>query len=291
MTLAALPDLLADARRHGYALGYFEAWDGYSLDAVIAAAEAERAPVILGFGCLLVDRGWLDTGGIARLGALGRTAADAAAVPAALLLNETRSVAEAVAGLGAGFNAVMAHGATADEIAGLAREAHALDAAVEGEVGELPTVHGDRLDETEASLTDPDAAAAYVEATEVDCLAVSVGNVHLLEHGQADVDLELLARIDHRVPVPLVVHGGTGFPAAAVPAAIARGVAKFNVGTVLKRAFLDGMTRALADAPADASPHDLLGSHASADVLTAGAEKMRAVVRSLIQLYGGTGRA
>ncbi len=291
MTLAALPELLADARRHGYALGYFEAWDGYSLEAVVAAAEAERAPVIVGFGCLLVDRGWLDTGGIDRLGALGRTAADAAAVPAALLLNETHSVAEAVAGLGAGFNAVMAHGATADEIAGLAREAHALDAAVEGEVGELPTVHGDRLDETEASLTDPDAAAAYVEATEVDCLAVSVGNVHLLEHGQADVDLELLARIHHRVPVPLVVHGGTGFPAAAVPAAIARGVAKFNVGTVLKRAFLDGMTGALADASPAASPHDLLGSHASADVLTSGAEKMRAVVRSLIQLYGGTGRA
>ena len=28
------------------------------------------------------------------------------------------------------------------------------------------------------------------------------------------------------------IHGGTGFPAGAVPAAIERGVAKFNVGTV-----------------------------------------------------------
>jgi fructose/tagatose bisphosphate aldolase len=291
VTLAALPELLADARRHGYALGYFEAWDGYSLEAVVAAAEAERAPVILGFGCLLVDRGWLDTGGIDRVGVLGRAAAESAAVPAALLLNETHSVAEAIAGLGVGFNAVMAHGASVDEVAGLAREAHARGAAVEGELGELPSSHGGHVDKIGASLTDPDAAAAYVEATGVDCLAVSVGNVHLLEHGEAEIDLGLLSRIHERVRVPLVVHGGTGFPAAAVPAAIARGVAKFNVGTVLKRAFLDGLTGALAAATPSATPHDLLGAHGSGDVLASGAERMHAVVRSLIRLYGGSGRA
>ena len=291
MTLVPLPQLLADGQRHGYALGYFEAWDGYSLEAVLAAAEAEWAPVILGFGCLLVDRGWLDGGGIESLGALGRAAAEGARVPVALLLNETHSVEQAVRGLDAGFNAVMAHGATVEEVAGLAQEAHARGAAVEGELGELPTARDDGVDETGASPTDPDQVAAYVEATGVDCLAVSVGNVHLLEHGAAEIDLDLLGELHRRVGVPLVIHGGTGFPPEAVPEAISRGVAKFNVGTVLKRAFLGGLAEALGAAPPGASPHDLLGSHGSADALAAGGERMQAVVRSLIQLYGGSGRA
>ena len=71
MPLAPLTYLLADARAHGYALGYFEAWDGYSLEAVVEAAEAERAPVIIGFGCLLGHQPWFDGGGIELLGALG----------------------------------------------------------------------------------------------------------------------------------------------------------------------------------------------------------------------------
>ena len=72
MALVPLTELLAGAVAGRYAVGYFEAWDGYSLEAVLEAAEAERAPVILGFGCLLVDQGWLDAGGIETLGALGR---------------------------------------------------------------------------------------------------------------------------------------------------------------------------------------------------------------------------
>jgi len=291
VTLVALPELLADARRHGYALGYCEAWDAYSLDAVVAAAEAERAPVILGFGCLLVDQAWLDAGGVRSLGAIGRAAADSTSVPVALLLNETNGVRQAFDGLDAGFNAVMAHGATAEEVAGLVREAHARGAAVEGELGELPTAVGTSVDETGATLTDSAEAAAYVEATAVDCLAVSVGNVHLLERGAAKIDLDLLGEIHRRVGVPLVIHGGTGFPPEAVPGAISRGVAKFNVGTVLKRSFLDGLAAALAAASTTASPHDLIGSHRSTDVLSAGADKMRKAVRMLIKLYGGSGRA
>ena len=60
MPLVPFGDLLAEATRGGYAVGYFEAWDSYSLEAVVAAAELERSPGVLGFGCLLVDQGWLD---------------------------------------------------------------------------------------------------------------------------------------------------------------------------------------------------------------------------------------
>jgi fructose/tagatose bisphosphate aldolase len=283
MTLVPFADLLADAHAGGYAVGYFEAWDSYSLEAVVEAAEAERAPVILGFGCLLVDQGWLDRGGIEEFAALGCPAAEQTAVPVSLLLNETHTVEHARRGLDAGFNAVMVHGATRAEVAELAREAHARGAAVEGELGELP----DRTDASHAVLTDPEKAAAYAAETGVDCLAPSFGNVHVFEGRAAGVDLDLLAAISRAAGVPLAVHGGTSFPPELVPGAIAAGAAKFNVGTSLKRAFLESV--AGADTAGD--PQVLVGSRGPGDVLRAGAERMRDVVRERIRLYGGSGRA
>ena len=76
MPLVPFGDLLGEAARGGYAVGYFEAWDSYSLEAVLASAELERSPVVLGFGCLLLDQSWLANGGIEIFGSLGRAAAE-----------------------------------------------------------------------------------------------------------------------------------------------------------------------------------------------------------------------
>ena len=95
--IVPLPFLLARAQAGGYALGYFEAWDSYSLEAVIEAAEAEDAPVILGFGCMMVSQSWLDTGGIETLGSLGHALAQRTRVPVAFLLNEARAYQECLA--------------------------------------------------------------------------------------------------------------------------------------------------------------------------------------------------
>jgi ketose-bisphosphate aldolase len=292
MAFTSLTSLLADACAGGYAVGYFEAWDAYSLEAVIEAAEAEQAPVVLGFGCLMLDQSWLDAGGIETLGCLGRCAAERAGVPVSLLLNEAHTLQQALSGIDAGFNAVMLHSSDPDSIRQLVRVAHDHGVAVEGELGTLPTgtVDGE-IDRSGASLTDPEEAARFVSVTGVDCLAVSFGNVHTLENRFASVDLDRLEAIQLCVKVPLVVHGGTGYPAEAVAGAIDRGVAKFNVGTVLKRSFLDGLRAAVMSAPADASPHDLLGSHNSADLLNAGKSNLVGIVRRLIRLYGASGRA
>ena len=286
-----LTGLLEDALAGGYAVGYFETWDGYSLEAVLEAAESERAPVILGFGCLLVDQGWLDAGGIETLACLGRAAAERSRVPVSLLLNEAHTLGHALRGVEAGFNAVMLSSSDVETVSSLVREAHGRGVAVEGELGMLPDAVGDEIDASRATLTDPEQAAAFVEATGVDCLAVSFGNVHVLEGRAAAVDLARLDAVHRRVDVPLVVHGGTSFPAAAVEGAIARGVAKFNVGTALKRAYLHGLTAAVTSTAADASPHDLIGSHGPSDLLDAAKQEMIQVVRDLMRLYGSSGRA
>jgi fructose/tagatose bisphosphate aldolase len=89
----------------------------------------------------------------------------------------------------------------------------------------------------------------------------------------------------------LVAHGGTAFPEHAVPGAIERGVAKFNIGTVLKRSYLEALRGAVGNVSELASPHDLIGSHGRDDLLEAGKANVTEVVRTLIRRFGGSGRA
>lgn len=291
MPLVALHELFADARIGGYALGYFEAWDGASIEAVLQAAEAERAPVILGFGCMMLDQRWLDAGGVEQLAGIGRAVARRAHVPAALLLNEARTFDQAVRGMEAGFNAVMLDTSAWDDgdavaaVAKLTRLAHQRGVAVEAELGRLPDATSSGIDASGASLTDPEHAARFIAATGADCLAVSIGNVHLLTRGHAPVDLDRLRAIQARVTVPLVIHGGTSFPPAAVPAAISAGVLKFNVGTGLKKAFLNGVRATMRGWPERPDVHAVLGSHSERDMLAEGQARMRDEVRRLIRLY------
>jgi ketose-bisphosphate aldolase len=295
--LVPLPHMLAQARAGSYALGYFEAWDSYSLEAVIEAAEAEDAPVIVGFGCMMVSQAWLDAGSIEWLGSLGHSLAERAHVPAAFLLNEAHTYQECLTGIQAGFNAVMVDTSTwplrqSMELTGkLVRVAHEHGAAVEAELGHLPDATLTGIDSSLAALTDPEEAALFAEQTGVDCLAVSIGNVHLLAHGQANIDLPRLKAIHERTAVPLVIHGGTGFPPDAVAQAILYGVAKFNVGTVLKKTFLEGIRDSVERLGAAVNVHDVLGSHREQDYLQEGKRRLRAKVQELLQVYRSSGQA
>jgi fructose-bisphosphate aldolase class II len=261
---------------------------------VVEAAEAERSPVVLGFGCAMVDGAWLDAGGIELLAGMATHAAGTTTVPVSVLFNETHTLEQAQRGVEAGFSAAMVdtcdmtEGEAQQVVAELARWAHQRGAAVEGELGHLPNFTGTSVDTSGSHLTEPDEAAEFVRATGVDCLAVSVGNVHLLEGREAPLQLDRIGAVGQAAGVPLVLHGGTGLPADAIPAVIAGGVAKINVGTGLKRAFLGAMREALA---VDASPHDLLGSHKAVDAAVVGKAKMRDEVRRLMHLYGSSGRA
>jgi fructose/tagatose bisphosphate aldolase len=196
----------------------------------------------------------------------------------------------------AGFNAVMLDTSAwgweeaIESVARLTRLAHACGVTVEAEVGRLPDATADGIDASGAQRTDPARAAAFLAATGVDCLAVSIGNVHLLTAQYAPVDLALLEAIHRQVSVPLVLHGGTGLPPGCIPRAIACGVAKFNVGTILKRFFLQALQETVASWPPSVNVHDILGSHKEADVFTQAKAAMKASVRERIRLYGGSGR-
>jgi hypothetical protein len=68
-------------------------------------------------------------------------------------------------------------------------------------------------------------------------------------------------------------------------------VAKFNVGTTLKRTLLEELSAGLRGLPEGASPHDLVGSHKSSDLLEVAKPRLVGKLRSLMRLYGSAGRA
>ena len=295
MSLEPIGPMLGRAVRGGYAVGYFESWNLESLQGVIDAAEQVRAPIILGFNGDFLSRPTRQAQErLAWYAALGRAAAESASVPCGLIFNECPADDWVRRAIVAGFNLVMLADPDAPpeelvrRVAAIVRAAHERGVAVEGEVGELPcgasggTPRG-------GSATDPETAAAFVEETGVDLLAVSVGNVHIRLEGGQGLDLARLGEIRRRVLVPLVLHGGTGIDAGALREAIALGVAKVNYGTYLKQAYLRAVRAALDRDVAD--PHRLLGLGGEEDVLMAGRLAVRDAVLERIGLLGCSGKA
>jgi ketose-bisphosphate aldolase len=295
MPLEPIGPMMRRAVQGGYAVGYFESWNLESLQGIVDAAEHTRSPIILGFNGAFLSEPRLAPERLALYAALGRASAESSTVPCGLIFNECPRDDWVVAAIDAGFNLVMLADPSAtradytSRVAAIVRRAHDRGIAVEGELGELP--HGAAGDGRPhgGHTTDPAAAAEFVDATKVDLLAVSVGNVHIQLNGHAMLDLPLLEKIHRRVSVPLVLHGGTGIAAESLQAAIALGVAKVNFGTYLKQRYLKAVRTALGRDVTD--PHRVLGMGGPEDVLVAGRHAMRDAVLERIDLLGCAGKA
>ena len=208
------------------------------------------SPIILGFNGAFLAGDRVAPERLELYAAIGRAAAESSSVPCGLIFNECPRDGWVLQAIQAGFNLVMLADPAAPYIGipGPGRRdctgGPSRGVAVEGELGELPcgadggSPHG-------GTSTDPAVAAEFVAATGVDLLAVSVGNVHIQTRGQSKLDLRLLEKIHRCVPVPLVLHGGTGIAAESLQAAIALGVAKVNFGTYLKTRYLNVVQMAL----------------------------------------------
>jgi ketose-bisphosphate aldolase len=290
MPLAPLADLLAAARSGGYALCYCESWNLESFQAVLEAAEHLAAPTIAGFnGGFLRHPSRPQPERLAFYAALSSALQDCA-VPVAFILNETDDLAQIRQALDLGFNAVMVEGDFLEPepyrqlVKEVVRLAHARNVAVEAQLGRLP--HGAEPGHAAGLATDPKLARRFVDDTGIDALGVAVGNIHILTKGKAAIDLSSLARIREAVDVPLVIHGGTSFPAELARPAIDLGVAKFNFGTNLKQAYLATLRERLALYAEPMNPHPFLGMGGPQDILVAAREALKQKVIDLIRTYG-----
>jgi fructose-bisphosphate aldolase class II len=247
MTQATLADVLGAANAGGFAVAGLVCLGWEDTRAYVAAAEAAGLPVILQAG-----PGARAHMPIAVWGTLFRTLAETATVPVVTHLDHGRTLDEVRAAIDAGFSSVMIDGSAlpfaenATLSAQAARLAHSAGLSCEAELGVVGYTEG-----MPGIGTDPSEAALFVSETGIDALAVSVGNVHLQRGPQAIIDIDRVRAIMAATDVPLVLHGGSGVP-AAMRRQLARAttVAKFNIGTELRQVFGAALRDALAADPA-----------------------------------------
>lgn len=220
--------------------------------AFVAAGEATNTPVVLQAG-----PGARRAIPLAVWGAMFQALGTAARVPVVAHLDHGTSADECKAALDAGFTSVMYDGSRlplAENIAEtqkMVAHAEAYGASTEAEVGFVGYAEG-----APSEGTDPGEALRFVEMTGVDCLAVSVGNVHLQTEASTPLDWAQLAAIRAGTAVPLVLHGGSGVPAPdRTKAAQHYGVRKINLGTEIRQAYGSSLRAVLAE---DAAVYDRL---------------------------------
>jgi ketose-bisphosphate aldolase len=290
--------MIEDAERRRYAIGYFECWNLESLLAVADAAQALRSPVILGFSGLYLthpDRVAHDP--LALYAALGRAACDDLSVPACLIFNECPRHERVIEAIERGFDLVMFADDALDraaryaQVAAIVERAHAVGAAVEGEVAALEGVGGELTEVPRTMrLTDPGEARLFVELTGVDALAVNVGQAHMHGRVELDLDVERISALRDALPVPLVLHGATSVSKASLREAVQRGVRKINVGSALKRAYVEALRRTCAEMGERYNPYEVVGSGLRQDVLMAARLALRQIVEEWMVVMGSAGK-
>ena len=250
MPLARLRDVLRPAVRDGRAVAGVVVLGWEDACAYVQAAQAVGCPVILqaGPGCRAHTP-------VEVLGPMFAHLASTADVPVVAHIDHARTLAECEAGIAAGFTSVMIDGSALpfDDNVALTHEAvrlaHGAGVCCEGEIGYVGYAQGE-VSATAGRLTDPQEAARFAEATGVDALAVSVGNVHLQTEPGHGIDRQAVAAIQSATAVPLVIHGGSGVPEAERRWLAANtSIAKFNIGTELRQAFGTALRESLAEQP------------------------------------------
>jgi fructose/tagatose bisphosphate aldolase len=175
----------------------------------------------------------------------------------------------------------------------LVKTAHYQDAEVEAEIGQLPSLNVSTNTMTGGEKTDPEQAFDFVQQTGVDALAIAVGNVHMLEGKEkSSLDLDLIEKLQRKIPVPLVLHGGTGVNEDDIIQAIKLGICKVNVGTVLRRTFIDSLKSYYRSNDVDKlDPNDVTSKGGELDMLVQARKNISEEVIRMLRLFGSVKKA
>lgn len=249
MSLVTSKEMMAKADKEGYAIGAFNVENMEMVMAVIQACEKLNAPAILQTTPSTVKYAGLDM-----YYANVAAAAARACVPIALHLDHGNSFELAMQALRTGYTSIMIDGSKLefeDNIALSKKVADACkpsDIPVEAELGKVGGKEDD-MSCDDPGYTDPDDAVRFVNETGVTSLAVAIGTAHGIYKGEPKLDVERLSAIRKVVSIPLVLHGASGVPDAAVKDCIRRGISKVNFATELRIAFSNGIKEYMKDDP------------------------------------------
>lgn len=232
MPLAKVSSMLKDAQAQGCAVAAFNVFNLESIHWIIKAAEAEGAPVIamLYPACNVHVPESTFT-------AIANDLAGRAKVPVGVHYDHSNGFEQIMAAIAMGFRSVMIDGSAlpfeenAAVTAAVARAAHPMGVDVEAELGLVGHANNPEDFINTSRYTLPEEAVEFVKRTGADSLAVAIGSAHGNYVATPMLDLKRLEEIRAAVPVPLVLHGGSGIPEEQIRQSVKRGITKLNIGT------------------------------------------------------------
>lgn len=276
--------LLKHADENGYAVGAFNVNNMEIVQAIIEAAEETQSPVIL-----QASQGGLNYAGVEYIAALGKIAAQNATVPVAIHLDHGTDFVQIMQCIREGFTSVMIDGSQYDLEENIAvtkkvvEVARAVGISVEAELGKIGGTEDDVVvDHADATYTDADEAAEFVERTDVDFLAIAIGTAHGKYQGEPVIDFDRLKEIRSKVDVPLVLHGSSGVAYDDLRKAISMGISKVNIDTDVRIAFTKGVSNAIKSNPDEFDPRKLIGP---------AKEVMKESIKEKMEVFGSVGKA
>ena len=278
MALYNMKEILLDAQKRAYGVGYFNAVNLEMIRAYIEAAEELDSPIIIGTAEALLPIAPFEWIVPAMLDAARR-----ARVPVAVHLDHTYHFNTLMQALRAGFGSIMydgsreSHEGNLQHSAAIARIAHGMGVGLECELGSVSGLADEAGHEDKMVYTEPSEAAAFLERTGADFLAVSIGTVHGVYKAEPHLDIPRLKQIRAAVDAPLVLHGGSGLSDADFQNTIAGGIAKINVFTDVILA----AKRALTEHP-EASYND---------GICLAREAMKEATLEKLRIFGSAGKA
>lgn len=227
---ARMRDVLGKAKKEHYAVPAANIIDWNCAKAYSETSEKLGLPLILAFA--QVHSQYLSLEDAA---AIGRYFQEVTKTPVVLHLDHGQDLNFIKRAIELGFNSVMID-ASLDIFEENVRKtkevveyAHQLGVDVEAEIGFVGANAAASNEEVKSIYTSVEDAKKFVEETNVDSLAVSIGTSHGLYKGTPKLNFERLEELDEALAVPLVLHGGSGSGDDNLNRCATHGISKINI--------------------------------------------------------------
>jgi ketose-bisphosphate aldolase len=247
-----------------YGVAAMNVFNDLSMEAVLAAAEELRAPLIVQTSVKHVKMTGLEA-----MFAMWKAYADRVSVPVALHLDHCPEREVISACLARGWNSVLFDASKLSveenkrQCIEVVAEARRYGAHVEGEIEGFKRTEemtGDEASQVQSLQTVVD----FVKSTGVDVFAPAIGNAHGTYKTAPHLDSQRVTDIVQATGIPVALHGGTGMSPEQFTDLIARGCAKVNISTALKIAYMKSGYDYMTEHPGQYDPPSIFTAQRAA---------------------------
>lgn len=261
-------EMLLTASKEGYAVPATNFIDLDSARTFVDVAEQQKKPLMLPFAQAHKDLISLEEAAL-----IGKYLAEKASVPVVLHLDHGEDFDFIKRAIELGFTSVMidASKESLENNIAITKKvvdyAHARNVTVEAELGHVGAgTNYENHETTDSIYTEVKDVQTFLENTNVDSLAISIGTAHGAYKGTPVLNFDRLAEIRNVTEVPLVLHGGSSSGNANLNRCAISGIAKINIFTDFLNA---AYQKNLAESPKDYLEMKKLSNDAMAETLKA----------------------